>query len=595
MKFNNIILIIFTVLSIACSSDTGYDSGDSNNTGNNTGGNNNNNNGGNNSGGNSSSGETTDPNDFSSSTSPGNTTYYISFSSGNDSNDGKSEDTPFKNLGKINSITYKAGDKIMFKSGDTWRGYFKLLGSGDDSNKIEISNYGTGTKPKIDGNGYQASIFLENVENINIDGLQLTNQASHKLSNGETKLMNGSERSGEDERYGLLVLRYGDGRNISNISIKNLIISDIYPTPSDNSKKHQGYGIRFESYNNSQINYYDNIEIDNVEISLTGHYGIHIVNRMSPANEDFYHRNIKITNSKFTNTGGSGIVLARCKDVLVENSHFNGTGASTDSRMWNRGSGMWTYTCNDTTIQNNIFENAYGPQDSFGAHIDWGCKRVVIQYNLSKNNFGGFGEILGQNEMCGYRYNISIGDGTRTGQHKGLIFWVSDFAGTNRRKASKNNFYYNNTVFVPSINSVNNSPMDHLGILFREMSEETFVYNNLLYISDQAKVTFEIRNESEYNKFKNNLYYGTVDINSAYDFKHDSSEIFNTDPLLNNPGGSSSNDYKLKSGSPAIKAGIVINGSSNVKNFIQNNGGKDFFGNNVSDTEKPNIGAYNGN
>ena len=47
----------------------------------------------------------------------------------------------------------------MFKSGDTWRGYFKLLGSGDDSNKIEISNYGTGTKPKIDGNGYQASIF----------------------------------------------------------------------------------------------------------------------------------------------------------------------------------------------------------------------------------------------------------------------------------------------------------------------------------------------------------------------------------------------------------------------------------------------------
>ena len=78
MKFNNIILIIFTVLSIACSSDTGSDSGDSNNTGNNTGGNNNNN-GGNNSGGNSSSGETTDPNDFSSFTSPGNTTYYISF------------------------------------------------------------------------------------------------------------------------------------------------------------------------------------------------------------------------------------------------------------------------------------------------------------------------------------------------------------------------------------------------------------------------------------------------------------------------------------------------------------------------------------
>ena len=260
-------------------------------------------------------------------------------------------------------------------------------------------------------------VFLENVENINIDGLQLTNQASHKLSNGETKLMNDSERSGEDERYGLLVLRYGDGRNISNISIKNLIISDIYPTPSDNSKKHQGYGIRFESCNNSQINYYDNIEIDNVEISLTGHNGIHIVNRMSPANEDFYHRNIKITNSKFTNTGGSGIVLARCKDVLVENSHFNGTGASTDSRMWNRGSGMDLHIM---ILQYKIiFLKMLMAHKIHLEHTLTGdVKRVVIQYNLSKNNFGGFGEILGQNEMCGYRYNISIGDGTRTGQQK---------------------------------------------------------------------------------------------------------------------------------------------------------------------------------
>ena len=354
--------------------------------------------------------------------------------------------------------------------------------------------------------------------------------------------------------------------------------------------------MRFESYNNAEINYYDNIEIDNVDISLTGHYGIHMVNRMSPANEDFYHRNITITNSKFKDNGGSGIVLARCKDILVENSHFDGSGSSKDSRMWNRGSGMWTYTCNDAIIQNNIFENAYGPQDSYGAHIDWGCKRVVMQYNLSRNNFGGFGEILGENEMCGYRYNISIGDGTRTGQHKGLIFWVSDFAGSDdRRKASKNNFFYNNTIFVPSINSVNNNPMDHLGVLFREMSEETYVYNNLLYISDQAKITFDIRNETEYNYFKNNLYFGTVEISPSYEYKHDSSDIFNTDPLLSNAGGSNADDYKLKSGSPALKTGILINGSSNSKNFIQNNGGKDYFGNNVSNTEKPNIGAYNGN
>ena len=233
--------------------------------------------------------------------------------------------------------------------------------------------------------------------------------------------------------------------------------------------------------NDGELNYFDGITIDNVDISLTGHYGIHIVNRMSGAQADFYHRNISITNSSFYDTGGSGIVFARSKNILVENSTFKGTGSTKDSRMWERGSGLWFYTCNDAIVQNSTFEDAYGVQDSFGAHIDWGNERVVIQYCLSKNNFGGFVEILGENLDCGYRYNISIGDGTRTGAHNGKIFWVSDFAGSNSRKiGSKNNFIYNNTVFVPSTNPVTNSPMTP-DVLIRENTEDTFVYNNLIY------------------------------------------------------------------------------------------------------------------
>ncbi|MBT4708698.1 MAG: hypothetical protein HOB81_00375, partial [Flavobacteriaceae bacterium] len=43
-----------------------------------------------------------------------------------------------------------------------------------------------------------------------------------------------------------------------------------------------------------------------------------------------------------------------------------------------------------------------------------------------------------------------------------------------------------------------------------------------------------------------------------------------------------------------IGKGILINGSSSTSNFIENNGGRDYFGNSVSNSEKPNIGAYNG-
>ena len=102
----------------------------------------NNNGGGNNGGGNNSgTTDTTDPNDFDSTTSPGDTTYYISYNSGNDNNDGKSEDKPFKNLGKINSITFKPGDKLKFKSGEAWKGYFKLRGSGSVDKPIQIESY----------------------------------------------------------------------------------------------------------------------------------------------------------------------------------------------------------------------------------------------------------------------------------------------------------------------------------------------------------------------------------------------------------------------------------------------------------------------
>jgi|TARA_B110000263_G_scaffold211043_1_gene193827 hypothetical protein len=550
-----------------------------------------NNNGGGNTGGNT-DGET-DPDKYTDSSSSGNTTYYISFSSGDDSKDGKSEANAFKNLGKINSITFAAGDKIKFKTGDTWKGYFKLRGSGNASSPIIIESYGTANKPIIDGNGYQASLFLENVEYIEVNNMEFKNEASHKKSDNSVKLMSGSSRTGQDERFGILALRFGAGKNINHLKVSNVKISNIYPTPSEQSYNHQGFGMRFESYNEAELNYYDGITIDNVDISLTGHYGIHIVNRMSGAQADFYHRNISITNSNFYDTGGSGIVFARSKNILVENSTFKGTGSTKDSRMWERGSGLWFYTCNDAIVQNTTFEDAYGVQDSFGAHIDWGNERVVIQYCLSKNNFGGFVEILGENLDCGYRYNISIGDGTRTGAHNGKIFWVSDFAGGNsRRIGSKNNFIYNNTVFVPSTNPVTNSPMTP-DVLIRENTEDTFVYNNLIYIDTGASVNVLTNNDSDLNFFRNNLYFGTVTIDPNTAFKHHSSEIF-VDPKLINPGSSDPNDYKLQADSPAIGKGILINGSTNTSNFIQNNGGKDYFGNSVSNSEKPNIGAYNG-
>ena len=90
-----------------------------------------------------------------------------------------------------------------------------------------MDSYGC-SLPIIDGNGYQASIFLENIENITVSNVELTNEATHRKSDGSNKLMHNSDRTGKDDRFGILVLRFGDGKDISNINIKNVKISNVH-------------------------------------------------------------------------------------------------------------------------------------------------------------------------------------------------------------------------------------------------------------------------------------------------------------------------------------------------------------------------------
>ena len=53
--------------------------------------------------------------------------------------------------------------------------------------------------------------------------------------------------------------------------------------------------------------------------------------------------------------------------------------------------------------------------------------------------------------------------------------------------------------------------------------------------------------------------------------------------------------YKLVSGSPAKHAGNIIQGSEDASVYSFNSGGRDYFGNAVSDSTAPHIGAYNAN
>lgn len=108
------------------------------------------------------------------------TKYYIS-NTGNDDNDGKSPETAWASLQKINGTNLKEGDLVLFERGGFWRGYLYAKSG------VTYSAYGEGHKPKfytsIDGTEgewletdtpdvyvYSERIFKEDIGCIVFDG-----------------------------------------------------------------------------------------------------------------------------------------------------------------------------------------------------------------------------------------------------------------------------------------------------------------------------------------------------------------------------------------------------------------------------------------
>tara|TARA_Y100000385_G_scaffold290884_1_gene365868 strand:+ start:414 stop:2870 length:2457 start_codon:yes stop_codon:yes gene_type:complete len=400
--------------------------------------------------------------------------------------------------------------------------------------------------------------------------------------------------SGKNVRFGIKVV--ASSQSLENFSFNNLYIHDIYPTPDVAENIHLGYGIKIETQSDTisgQLNTISDVKVINTTISQTGHYGFWIKSLGLNGIDSVKNNQILVENCVFEHTGGSGFVPNKSENVLVQNCIFNHTGSSIDYRMWNRGSGMWTFDCKNVVAQHNKFMNAHGPMDSYGSHIDYGNENVVFQYNYSYNNEGGFVEVLGDNINCGYRYNISVNDGYREDPYgvpwnkKGKIFWVSNYCGSNTiRCPSTGTFMYNNTIFVND--SLNPE------IYFWPDVGDVHVYNNLVVVSqDGETISTLIENDLNELYISHNLFYDSSRIDLDTDFENNA---LYGDPLLLNLaylGENNPEAYQIHNGSPAIGSGFLINGSTDTTNYLEHNGGLDYFGNSVSHNFPSNIGAFN--
>ena len=178
----------------------------------------------------------------------GASTYYVSSSEGDDSNDGQSPASAFQSIGHLNGMSFGAGDSILFQSGDYWEGMFWIKGTGSEDDPIFVGKYGGDLKPVINGFGYQACLLIYNDSYIHVQDLELYNEGSHLDSQGVIKKLDGFAGesndwgSGKNVRFGIKVV--ADAESIEGFRFSNLYVHDVFPTPTSVENNHRDMASR---------------------------------------------------------------------------------------------------------------------------------------------------------------------------------------------------------------------------------------------------------------------------------------------------------------------------------------------------------------
>lgn len=469
------------------------------------------------------------------------TTYYVS-PTGSDSNTGCSTTAPWKSLAKLNATTFSAGNQILFQSGGTWTGQFAPQGSGTSGSPVVVSSYGTGAAPLLAGGGVAATVSLTNQHDWTIQNLEITNTAT-----------------GNAKRAGFLATNTTSG-TLHGIHVVNNLIDKVSgywqngdPQPSNTS------AISFDQTDNNTTAAWDDVLLSGNTLKDDDAGGIYIGSGVG-LNHNINSTNIVIQNNTITNTGGNAIVCVFCKapviqSNLVQDSGYRFSGAA----IW----GGWT---NNALLQyNEVARNWRALYDGEAFDIDNNNTDWTLQYNYTHDNPWGSLEFccnsgFGALGTTTIRDNISQNDGASN------AVWATLGGIANGGTAN----FYNNTVYM--------APGDNGDVTNGTPPGNVNFTNNL--IVKHGTGGYQTNNTT----WSHNLFYGQHPASEPAD-----SAKITADPLLLNPGGAgdgraSASVYQLRTGSPAIGAGAVVS----------NNGGADYFGNTVSATAAPNIGAYNG-
>lgn len=488
------------------------------------------------------------------------TNYYIDAVKGSDSNSGTSADNPWRSLEKINAIRLKAGDRVLLKAGQVFRGSLRLKNlHGNESAPIILSSYGKG-RATIDS-GDSLAILAED--------------CSYMISKNLT--FKGSGRLNGNKSDGLLFRMVHHGV-IDSLDASGYLYSGIHVVGGSDIKithvyaRDNGFSGIFAESGEPEYGR-DGGKFKTLKRLYIG-YSVAENNPGCPVIAD--------------NHSGNGILIAGVVNGVIEYCEAMNNGWDMP-REGNGPVGIWAYMSDSVTIQHcysHHNKTSLHGKDGGGFDFDGGIRNSIMQYNLSAFNEGsGYGifQYAGATEWAHnvVRYNISFNDGSKNSQ-AGIFVWCDPLA-----QPMKNLHAYNNTV-VSSYG---------LGVKFEPGAYDGFIFENNIFLITGETNSFVDGNYT-LAVFNNNLYWLSFNYGHQRQqplLKVDANAI-QADPevVLTNTIDLSQITpdmlitltwFKLHSASPCIHTGRVI----------KNNGGYDFWNNQVSMRNKPNLGAWQGN
>ncbi len=401
----------------------------------------------------------------------GSRSYFVDSIDGDDGAAGTSEAAAWRSLSRASAHRYEGGDRLLFRSGSSWRGSLLLKGSGKEGSPIVVGRYGAGPLPRIDGDGktngnaaggppISCAIRLYNQQYWSIQDLEITNYNSEEESGRsleEWERRNQTEfadvaypepdKGGKLRKVGILVQARGPvgGGVLKGFRFSRLVIHGIN---GDMDTKDNG-GVYFKAYDDGSgipVRFDDVFFEENVisDVDRTG------VSNQSDFDDREIDKNVNWTPNRnwvfrgnlFRRTGANALIVRVAEAPLMEGNVFD------TCAIKGSGNAAFNFNTDDALWQFNEFRYTKanrGDVDAGGVDSDFRSKRTVIQYNhLHDNDFGML--VTGGpdrfNDGTIVRGNLIVGDGRVDG-------WKDDGKYAIRVSGSATNtLFVGNTIIV---------------------------------------------------------------------------------------------------------------------------------------------------